>query len=353
MWTGTETCVVAGTGITYGQWYYVVMRYNTVGPELTGFVDGVKGATNNSTKQYPQISSNGLYYGIGATDSTNGGNGVYFSGLVDEVRISNVARSADWITTEYNNQSAPASFYTVGSEETPSSGGLPGDMHSANYAITTDSINFGGGPSASANYSQQSTMGEIVTGDSASTNYKLEAGYQHMLGSSISISSAPNVTLPTLGGINAGTSIASSSWNVITDDTAGYQLSIAAATAPALQDPASAYFADYAPLSGPTTADYAFSVASGSSVFGFSPYSPDAISRFENNGSVCGTGSTVTNLTCWAGFATTSQTIAQGSTDNQPNGATTTVNYEAGIGTNKVQDAGSYTATITVTAVAL
>jgi hypothetical protein len=39
-----------------------------------------------------------------------------FIGAIDEVRISNVVRSADWIATEYNNQSNPSSFVTVGAE---------------------------------------------------------------------------------------------------------------------------------------------------------------------------------------------------------------------------------------------
>lgn len=39
-----------------------------------------------------------------------------WDGLLDEVRIVNGARDHDWLTTEYNNQSAPGSFYTVGSE---------------------------------------------------------------------------------------------------------------------------------------------------------------------------------------------------------------------------------------------
>jgi hypothetical protein len=37
-------------------------------------------------------------------------------GSLDEVRVSNAVRSADWIATEYNNQSSPATFYTLGSE---------------------------------------------------------------------------------------------------------------------------------------------------------------------------------------------------------------------------------------------
>jgi hypothetical protein len=41
----------------------------------------------------------------------------YFDGTIDEARISNVARSAAWISTCYNNQYNPSSFCTVGSEE--------------------------------------------------------------------------------------------------------------------------------------------------------------------------------------------------------------------------------------------
>jgi hypothetical protein len=37
-------------------------------------------------------------------------------GSLDEIRVSNAVRSSDWIATEYNNQSSPATFYTLGSE---------------------------------------------------------------------------------------------------------------------------------------------------------------------------------------------------------------------------------------------
>jgi hypothetical protein len=39
-----------------------------------------------------------------------------FAGLIDEVRVASVARSADWITTEFNNQSSPGTFYAVSGE---------------------------------------------------------------------------------------------------------------------------------------------------------------------------------------------------------------------------------------------
>jgi hypothetical protein len=38
-------------------------------------------------------------------------------GILDEVRIATVERSAGWIATEHANQSSPQTFYTVGAEE--------------------------------------------------------------------------------------------------------------------------------------------------------------------------------------------------------------------------------------------
>jgi hypothetical protein len=40
----------------------------------------------------------------------------FWDGKLDEVRVASVARSANWITTEYNNQSAPGTFETLGTE---------------------------------------------------------------------------------------------------------------------------------------------------------------------------------------------------------------------------------------------
>jgi len=46
----------------------------------------------------------------------------HLSGYVDEIRIQIVARDDDWVTTEYNAQNAPASFYSMGAEQALSAG---------------------------------------------------------------------------------------------------------------------------------------------------------------------------------------------------------------------------------------
>jgi hypothetical protein len=47
------------------------------------------------------------------------GTGIFFGGIIDEVRISDSARNAGWIETGYNNQNATTTFYTLSNEETP------------------------------------------------------------------------------------------------------------------------------------------------------------------------------------------------------------------------------------------
>ncbi len=60
-------------------------------------------------------STNGTDGYIGNAPAAFGQN-MGLNGVVDEVRIATVARSAAWIQTEFANQSAPDSFYTVGAE---------------------------------------------------------------------------------------------------------------------------------------------------------------------------------------------------------------------------------------------
>jgi hypothetical protein len=40
-----------------------------------------------------------------------------FEGKYDEIRVSNITRSADWIKTKYNNQNDPSAFYSISDEK--------------------------------------------------------------------------------------------------------------------------------------------------------------------------------------------------------------------------------------------
>lgn len=221
---------------------------------------------------------------------------------------------------------------------------------STNYQIQSDSLNAGGGYSASPNYQQESTVGEIATGPSASTEYQLRAGYQQMQAVSISLAGAADIVMDSeLGGITGGTTNASGTYTVITDNPAGYQLTIAAENAPAMQKGADS-IADY--VDG-GVADNAFTVGSGQAFFGYTVDGADTSQYFLDNGSNCGSGSTDSLFTCWTGMAITPRAIAQSSAANQPAGATTTVHFRVGVGTNAGVPPGEYVATTTITALPL
>lgn len=97
-----------GSGITtLNQWVHVAMTFSG-GNAAAIYVDGVQKVTNTYT---PNLQ--GTYRRVGRIGSDTSYN---FSGLIDEARIASTARSADWVATEYNNQSSPSTFYAVASE---------------------------------------------------------------------------------------------------------------------------------------------------------------------------------------------------------------------------------------------
>jgi hypothetical protein len=224
-------------------------------------------------------------------------------------------------------------------------------MGSSTYKIQSDTINFGGGiDSTSSSYKLGDTLGEIGTGPSSSSTYRVNAGFWQMQQTYISISSPSDVSLASISGLLGGSSEGTAAWLVTTDNIAGYNMTIKASTNPALQSGADS-FADYAPATA--NPDYAFTNAASDSSFGFTPEGVDVATRFKDNGSACNTGSGETSSACWDGFSTTDKLIAERATGNHPSGTTTTVRFKAESGSSHIQTAGVYSATVTVTALAL
>jgi len=223
---------------------------------------------------------------------------------------------------------------------------------SSNYILHSDSINFGGGYSTSTNYKLQDTLGEIGSGIYSSTTMIFNGGYQAMtVDTYLALTSPSNpVMSPTINGVGGGASNGSSTWNVKTDNPAGYELSVKAGTAPAMISSGNS-FADYTP--GFSVPDYSWNTPTSESRFGFSPEGDDIVSSFLDNGVSCNTGVLDNTNACWTGFSTTNQLIAQSTVANSPIGASTTVKFRAEVGSTKAQEQGTYSANITVTAVSL
>lgn len=84
---------------------------DTVDDKLYLYLDGVlqgSGVTDTTTST-PTYSNF-------VTGAQAGSAGRKWGGIVDEPRVLSAAISADWISTEYNNQSSPGTFYSVSDE---------------------------------------------------------------------------------------------------------------------------------------------------------------------------------------------------------------------------------------------
>ena len=97
---------LASTSANYStsNWFHTATVFGSA-TSRTVYLDG--GSSGTSTTSLTQTGLN-----LSST-RTLGASGEYFNGSIDELRISNVARSAGWIETEYN-AGTPSSFWTVG-----------------------------------------------------------------------------------------------------------------------------------------------------------------------------------------------------------------------------------------------
>ena len=225
-------------------------------------------------------------------------------------------------------------------------------MQSSNYQIQSDSLNIGGNENGSStNYQLRSTIGEVGTGPLTSTSYIVGGGYRQMQEVYISLTGATDVVMsPSIPGVTGGSAYGSTTVTVITDSPSGYALTIEAENSPAMQKGAET-IADYVPGSSPT---FGFTVNDGQAFFGYSPEGADITSRYKDNGGTCNTGGLLdTSLACWDGFSGGAQTIATAFAPNHPDGATTTIQFQVGVGTQTNVDPGFYVATTTVTALPL
>jgi hypothetical protein len=108
----SSTLTAAGGSPVVGEWAHLHGVYDDPAVEL--FISGVSVDTDTGSNMSHQFDS----LSIGFINRDSGG--AHFGGAIDEVRFSTVARSDNWIATEYANQSDPSTFYAA---TDPSAGG--------------------------------------------------------------------------------------------------------------------------------------------------------------------------------------------------------------------------------------
>jgi len=101
-WSGAT---VSGTQITANQWKHLVLAADNSTMDL--YQDGAFDATAGGATQGDSGAANTVRIGGGGIWDA-GGN--WFDGVIDEVRISKVKRSADWIMAAHSNQVPGSAF---------------------------------------------------------------------------------------------------------------------------------------------------------------------------------------------------------------------------------------------------
>lgn len=119
--------------IANNTWYYVTAVADISNGRKTIYVNGVQAATGTFVNAWGTDNGNAAIGGepAGSPETAN-----RFQGRIDEVRVANVALSADWIATEYNNQNSPSTFYSISTEPKVWLGGT-----STNYNTASNWLN--------------------------------------------------------------------------------------------------------------------------------------------------------------------------------------------------------------------
>jgi hypothetical protein len=100
-----------GSTLGTGTWYYAVGMYSDAGNYIRTYRNGTLDRNYGTTASLG--TSNGTMKFGCEPFQTNSAN---WDGIMDEVRVSNVARTAAWVATEYANQSSPSTFYSISQE---------------------------------------------------------------------------------------------------------------------------------------------------------------------------------------------------------------------------------------------
>jgi len=193
------------------------------------------------------------------------------------------------------------------------------------------------------NFGQSVVFADTGTSSSVVITLNVDAGIA--ISSPDAVSMSQNLSLVNM------TAVASSTWTITTNNITGYNLTVKASTAPAMQQNATTTIADF---STTTTPALWSTVPSGTAQFGFSAYGTDVLDATWGAGASCqASANTPATDLKYLGFTTsTSTVVATRAATTTYAGSATTVCYAVEQKAFYVPS-GTYTATITATAVTI
>lgn len=113
-----ESYILQDGALSTNTWHYENMTWD--GTTGTDNINLYLNTTNTGGAAQTSVSSmktNNTDVVIGFDPIRNTDDRMKFDGTIDEVRISNTERSADWVATEYSNQKSPGAFSSAGTPE--------------------------------------------------------------------------------------------------------------------------------------------------------------------------------------------------------------------------------------------
>ena len=115
---GEEGWQTSPPNLSYNTWYYGAVVVDASGwPEI--YLNGAQQPWTDAVgdDRPHTFTHRDTDFSIGARWNTDPGTAAHFDGFIDEVRVSNTARSSCWIGTEFSNQKEGSIFYILGPEE--------------------------------------------------------------------------------------------------------------------------------------------------------------------------------------------------------------------------------------------
>jgi hypothetical protein len=109
---GVDPGLNSTTVMSTDTWYHTAVSVRQSTDSIRLYLDGTQ---EDVTSTWTGAIGNGVgSFNLGRRSDVS----QWFDGNLDEVRVSSTNRPAGWLSTQYNNQDSPATFYSVGSQET-------------------------------------------------------------------------------------------------------------------------------------------------------------------------------------------------------------------------------------------
>ncbi len=102
----TGSCFTTTGIVNDGNWHHVAVSYD--GTNFEGYIDGVEVGSDYNPGTNPNTVLAAFYIGLYSN---------WFSGMLDEVRISSNDQSADWIEANYLNLKPDSTYVSIGAEQ--------------------------------------------------------------------------------------------------------------------------------------------------------------------------------------------------------------------------------------------